>query len=77
MSVYELLVVRIFSFMVLFDASKPDDDPGNFYMEREWRVLGNVEFSLSDVSRVIIPESYATSFRDDAPEYVGQLTFAD
>jgi hypothetical protein len=53
------------------------DDVANFYMEREWRVGGNVRFNLNHVSRVFFPPEYASKFRADLPEYVGQVTFTD
>jgi hypothetical protein len=65
----------LFAYMKFFDETKPDDDSENFYMEREWRVLGNVQFSLKDVSRVILPEEFAKRFRADVPEYYKQLAF--
>lgn len=66
---------HVFSFTKFFDDTKPDDDPANFYMEREWRMLGNLDFRLEDVHRVILPESYAKRFRQDVPKYAGQVTF--
>jgi hypothetical protein len=52
-----------------------EDDPENYYFEREWRILGNLWFEITDINRVIIPESYAKKFIKDIPEYSGQLTF--
>lgn len=71
------LDIQIFSYLKFFDDSLPDDAPDNFYMEREWRIVGNLKFELSDVYRVILPESYAKRFREDVPEYYGQVTFVD
>ena len=70
-----LLAFHIFAFLKPFDASTADTDPENFYMEREWRVFGNVSFAVEDVYRVFLPPEYARRFRDDLPEYAGQLTF--
>lgn len=67
---------QIFSFLKFFDDAKPEEDPENFYMEREWRILGNVAFNLGDVRRVILPESYASRLHSDVPQYVGQVTYA-
>jgi hypothetical protein len=65
----------VFCFIKFFDDTKPDEDPENVYMEREWRVLGNVPFKLEDVYRVFLPPSYAKRFREDLPDYAGQVTF--
>lgn len=64
-------------FLKPFDSSLLDDDPDNVYMEREWRVLGNLTFTLDEVVRVIVPEAYARRFRDDVPSYYGQIHFPD
>jgi Putative abortive phage resistance protein AbiGi, antitoxin len=72
----DFLDLYLFSFIKYFDDSTSDEDPANVYMEREWRVLGNVNFALSDVRRVFLPEEFAERFRADLPEYTGQLTFS-
>lgn len=64
-------------FLKPFSAALPDDDPENVYMERQWRVLGNVRFTLSDVARVILPKRYAKRLREDVPEYFAQVHFPD
>jgi len=50
------LQFRVFSHVKFFDESL--DDPENFHMERQWRVVGNVNFELSDIRRLIIPEKF-------------------
>jgi hypothetical protein len=64
-------------FVKPFDAAKVDDDPDNYYMEREWRVPRNIKFELRDVERIIIPRKYSDAFHADLPEYRGQLHFPD
>ncbi|QDP40257.1 abortive infection system antitoxin AbiGi family protein [Radiobacillus deserti] len=71
----DFLVKNIFAFLKPFDASKTDGDKDNYYMEREWRIVGNVKFSLRDVRRVFLPEKYAEAFRKELPEYCGQISF--
>lgn len=68
---------EVFSRFKFFDHTKRDDCPKNYYMEREWRVVGKVCFGLDDVNRVIIPRRYAEQLRQDVPEYFGQVTFAE
>lgn len=67
----------LFSFLKYFDDTSAEEDETNVYMEREWRVLGDVNFSLADVHRVFMPERYAERFRADLPGYSKQLTFSD
>jgi hypothetical protein len=67
----------VFSFIKYFDDSTADEDQANVYMEREWRVLGDINFTLADVYRVFMPERYAKRFREDLPTYTGQLTFSN
>jgi hypothetical protein len=64
-------------FVKFFESSSADDDPTNFYMEREWRMLGALKFDLADVRRIIIPGTFAVRFREDLPQYAGQVSFAD
>lgn len=74
---HHFLDFHVFSFIKFFDDATADDNPKNFYMEREWRKLGNLNFELSDVRRVILPEAFSTQLRADVPDYVGQVTFVD
>ncbi len=67
--------ILVFPFIKYFDDLASDEDEANVYMEREWRVIGHVNFGLSHVRRIFLPEEFAERFRDDLPEYAGQLTF--
>jgi hypothetical protein len=67
---------HIFSFVKFFNPSLPDDHPDNFYFEREWRIVGNLDFSPNDVIRVLLPQNYSQKFREDVPQYVGQVCFS-
>ncbi len=73
----QFLDFHLFSYVKFFDHRLKDDDPENFYMEREWRVVGNVRFTLDDVCRVLIPPKCAKRLRTDVPDYCGQLTFVE
>lgn len=54
------LIGHVFAFTKFFDESLPEEHGDNFYMEREWRVAGFVQFELGDVQRVYV----APGFRD-------------
>jgi len=71
------VVFNVLSQIKYFDGDGADCDKENFYMEREWRVLNDVQFALSDVYRVFLPQSFAERFRADLPSYHGQLTFVE
>lgn len=40
------------AYIKLFDATLPDDHPDNYYMEREWRSLDNICFSVEDIRTI-------------------------
>lgn len=71
------LLEEVFSFIKFFDDSKSENDPDNYYMEREWRVMKHVNFGIEDVYRVILPESFVNRFRKDVPDFNGQIMFAE
>lgn len=71
------LEFHIFSYLKFFDHELKEDEEKNYYFEREWRIVGNLKFKISDIKRIFIPENYTRLFRKDFPQYYGQLTFAD
>jgi hypothetical protein len=75
LELYFSLARHIFSFIKFFDPALSDDDPKNFYFEREWRVFGNIDFTVEDVTRVLLPQEFSKRFRADVPQYIGQTSF--
>lgn len=73
---FAFLVFHLFSYCKFFDVDLSAGDPENYYMEREWRVFGRLNFQLTDVRRVMFPELFAKRFRQDLPEYYGEITFS-
>ena len=71
--VQHLLDFHLLSFIKFFDPAREDRDVDNFYMEREWRVYGNVDFQLSDISTITIPGSYVERLKADVPDYRGRV----
>lgn len=68
------VIGTLYNLLKGFDHTLPDDHPNNVYLEREWRVLGNVQFSLDEVSRVILPSAFESRFRAAVPGFAGDLT---
>lgn len=77
MEVKRFIDFKLLSMIKFFDHTLPDDHAANYYLEREWRVIGNVQFQLLDVRRILIPSDFARRLRVDLPEYEGQLSFLD
>lgn len=75
--VQTFVVLHLLGYIKEFNSSLSDDADENYYMEREWRVVGGVQFTLEDISRIIVPKDYAKRFRDEVPEYYGQVSFVD
>ena len=73
----EFLTNHLFPFMKFFDAELGDEHPDNFYMEREWRVVGPVRFRIRDIERLLVPRAFAQRIRADVPSYSGQLSLTD
>jgi hypothetical protein len=65
----------VLPFLKPFDETRAEDDPDNYYMEREWRTLTSINFRLADVRRVILPEEYRSLLRENVPMFTGQVTF--
>lgn len=62
------------AYVKLFDATLPDDHPDNYYMECEWRSLGNVDFSINDIRTIYLPtEQYKDRFMEEFPDYQGNF----
>ncbi|RDW15395.1 abortive infection system antitoxin AbiGi family protein [Oceanobacillus chungangensis] len=71
------LIKHVFSYLKPFDASKTDADKENYYLEREWRIVGDVQFTITDIARILIPEKYGKQLRTALPEYYGQVSFTE
>jgi hypothetical protein len=67
----------MFPYFKFFDSDLAEDHPDNYYMEREWRVVGAISFAVHDVERIIIPRGFAQRVRTDLPSYFGQISFTD
>lgn len=68
---------RLISFIQSFDGNKSEDDPENYYMEREWRSLHKISFTINDIHRIILPGRFAESLKNEIPEYGGLILTLD
>ena len=54
---YALLqhIINSNAYVKLFNPTLEDNDPSNYYMEREWRSLQNVTFTVDDIKSIYLP----------------------
>lgn len=66
------------AYIKIFDETLADDDPDNYYMEREWRSLKSVDFELSNIQKIYLPSNlYREKFMTEFPEYSGEFWLFD
>jgi hypothetical protein len=58
---------RQLAFVKAFNSELAPDHPDNYYMEREWRLIGNFKFEEKDLRSVLIHESYRRRLEEDRP----------
>lgn len=52
--------------------------PKTYYMEREWRSINSIDFSLADIKKIYLPDAnYKDKFLDEFPEYSGEFVIFD
>lgn len=54
----------VLAFMKFFDPTLAEDDPENYYMEREWRCVRSIKFELADIANVFVAGGYRKQFTD-------------
>jgi hypothetical protein len=67
----------VFARIKFFSVGLPGEHDHNYYMEREWRVRGDVTFPLNRVRRIILPASFERRLRTRAAEYTGEASQAE
>ena len=60
-------------FLKPFGPEWPDDSPHQYYMEREWRILGSLKFAARDIAGVFIPDNFRDRFKGDFPDFAGAV----
>lgn len=66
------------AYVKVFDETLAEDDPDNYYMEREWRSLKSVDFSVNDIQKVYLPsQQYKERFMAEFPDYSGEFWLFD
>ena len=71
------LQMHVAANLKFFNHELADNDPDNFYLEREWRVGQDVHFELNNVMRILIPDRWHEQFRRDFASFDGEVVFSD
>jgi hypothetical protein len=71
------LLKDFIGFIKPFDSELADSDPDNYYMEREWRKLGNIRFDDSVVRTIVIARDYVEDLLKEFPQYEFKLKIVD
>ena len=61
------------AFIKPFYSEYANDHPKNYYMEREWRKFGNLEFKPVDVVKVFVGKGFKSNLEQEFPDYVGRI----
>lgn len=72
-AVYDILRVHFLSFIKPFNAEVPLNHHHNFYMEREWRKYGNMDFEASQVSKLVVAKGFGDRTVEDFPAYADRV----
>ncbi len=70
---HDFIEMHIKPYFKFYDHTLPDADRENYYFEREWYVVGNVKFKMSDVRNVLLPQECESKFRENFPQYKGPI----
>lgn len=61
------------AFIKPFNSHLDSTHPDNFYMEREWRKLGNLVFNPDDVVNIIVAKGFASRLAKAFPHYKSKI----
>jgi hypothetical protein len=61
------LTMDLLAYLKPFNADLPDDHRDNFYMEREWRLIGQWPFEVEDIQHLHAAPAYRTKIEAEFP----------
>lgn len=66
------------AYIKVFDETLTDNDPENYYMEREWRSIKSVDFTITDIQKVYLPtQHFKNCFLEEFPNFTGDFWIFD
>jgi hypothetical protein len=67
----------IFGHLKFFDPTLPPNHPNNYYMEREWRVAGKIDFAVRDIAALYVAPAFLDKATHDFPALAGHIVTLD
>jgi len=71
-----IITKDVLAFLKPFNSELPDDDPENYYLEREWRKFGCLEFRPPEVEHVLIKRGFVERLIRELPAYAEKIHIA-
>jgi hypothetical protein len=69
----EDLLTQQLAFTKPFNSELPDNDPSNYYMEREWRKIANLPFTVTDIAEIIVHPTFRDRMEKKYPSFIGKI----
>jgi hypothetical protein len=69
-----LMIKDVLAFVKPFALTRVEQDPANYYMEREWRKYGNLLFRAEWVKRIVVAPDYVDTVKADVPEFADRVS---
>lgn len=70
----DLFQAELLAFIKPFNSHLPGDHPDNYYMEREWRKFGNMQFKYEDVGSVLVSQGFGERIAEQFPQYKDRVS---
>jgi len=72
-----IIETLLFGHLKFFDPTLPPNHVDNYYMEREWRVAGKVEFAVKDIANLYVAQAFLNQATQDFPDLAGNIIALD
>ena len=73
LAIDDVFTQQFLAYIKAFNSELADDDPNNFYLEREWRKFGNLRFQPRDVASVVVSPNYVERLKSERPIYANKV----
>lgn len=72
-AIHSMVLKDFLAFIKPFNSELAHEDKFDYYMEREWRKLGNMKFEDSDLTKIVVAKGYKERTEKDYPIFKGRI----